>query len=125
MVAVIDTSEDAMEAAAEAAQACTHEWACTIEPYVLAADEVLAQDRTQASRHGIAARAYLFLASLVSDQGHLRHRVVEEAQLGHHVIVVGARDDTQVDEIWSVLRRHGAHDGVYIGRNTTRELVQP
>ena len=121
LVAVIDGSDEAMEAAAAASRACTSQWACSCEPYVVVAEEILAQERT--TRHGLASRAYRFLASLLSDQGHLQHRAVEEAQLGHHIVVIGARDGTQVDEMWSELRRHGAHDGLYLGSNTTRELV--
>jgi hypothetical protein len=121
LIAIIDGSDEAIEAVQAASQACTSEWACSCEPYVVEAADVLAQDR--ATRHGLAARAYRFLAALVSDQGHLRHRAIEEAQLGHHVVVIGASDGAQVDRMWSELRRHGAHDGVYIGANTTRELV--
>jgi hypothetical protein len=62
---------------------------------VLQAEEVIAQDRTRADRQGAAERAYLFLASLVSDQGEIQEQYVDQARRGHHMVVAEAHDDRQ------------------------------
>ena len=93
------------------------------KPRILQADEVIAQDRTRADHQGTVERAYLFLASLVSDQGEIQQQYVEQARQGHHMVVAGAHDDQQADDIWATLKAHGAHHGTFFAGTTVRELI--
>lgn len=117
LIVVFDT-RDAAEAACGAVAPMSDN-----EPYVLAPDEVIDQDRERAERAGMATRAYKFLTSFLSDQNSLQARYVHLAREGGWILVAVARDDDQAAAIWSELRSRGAHEGSHFAGRTIRELV--
>lgn len=117
LVAIVDDLDQAADAVAAVSPLSAD------KARVLQAEEVIAQDRTRADRQGTAERAYLSLASLVSDQGEIQQQYVEQARRGRHMVVAEAQDDQQADDIWATLKAHGAHHGTFFAGATVRELV--
>jgi hypothetical protein len=113
---VVDEWEAANDAVLRA-RASSH-----AEVFVVPSDEVLRQDAERRAHRGLLKKAYLALASSVSDQDRLQEVYVEEARAGHHMVVAKARDHIEADYLWAILRASGAHDGAHFGRLTVREL---
>jgi hypothetical protein len=116
LVAVVDELDHAHEAAAAAASVSAS------APYVIEAGEVQAQRARREDHQGLVAKVYLALGSLVSDQQGLEDRYLEEARLGHHMVVASAADDEQADRVWDVLKAKGAHDGTWVDRWSIRDM---
>jgi hypothetical protein len=117
LIVVFDAPEPAQEAATAIAPMSDN------DPYVLAPDEVIAQDAEREAEAGVATRAYKFLTSFLSDQNSLQARYVHLARGGASILVAVARDDDQAAAIWSELKRRGGHDGSHFAGPTIRELV--
>jgi hypothetical protein len=109
---------DAAQGAVLAVRASSH-----AEIFVVSSDEVLRQDAERRAHQGLLKKAYLALASGVSDQDRLQRVYLEEAQAGHHLVVAKARDNIEADYVWTILRASGAHDGTHFGRLSIRELA--
>lgn len=93
------------------------------EPYVLAPDEVEAEDRARDAEQSTATKAWKLLTSFLSDQNALQAKYLHLARGGGHVLVAVARDETQAQAIWETIRPMGAHDGTHFAGATVRELV--
>ena len=67
------------------------------EIFVVPSDEVLQQDAERRAHQGLLKKAYLALASSVSDQDRLQQVYLDEARAGHHLVVAKARDNIEAD----------------------------
>ena len=92
-------------------------------PYVLEASRVLALRAERDESQGTLRRLYLTLGAMVSDQQALQDRYIEEAELGHHMIVASAADDAQAEVVWEALKEAGVHTGLWLSGSTLRELL--
>ncbi len=117
LIAVVDDSATG-EAALLAARASS-----ASQPYLLTAVQVLALREARDDDQGPLRRVYLALGSLVSDQRTLEDRYVEEARLGHDMVVASAEDDDQADRVWAALKSAGAHTGLWLTGTTLRDMV--
>ncbi len=117
LVAVVDDLHAAHDAVSAA------RFASASEPYVIIADRVQHLRDARDDDQGILKRLYLTLGAMLSDQRALEDRYLEEARLGHHMVVASASDEAQADVVWGILKSHGAHTGAWFGSATIRELV--
>lgn len=92
-------------------------------PYVLDASRVLRLREARDEHQGLLTRLYLTMGALVSDQRTLEDRYIEEARLGHHMVVASAKDDDQADRVWEALKAAGAHTGLWVSGSTLREML--
>ena len=117
LIAVVDD-----RAAGEAALLAAKESSAS-PPYLLTAAEVLTLREARDDDQSPLRRLYLTLGSLVSDQRTLEDRYVEEARLGHGMVVASAEDDDQADRVWADLKSAGAHTGLWLTGTTLRDMV--
>ena len=117
LVVVVDDLDHAL-LAAQAATALS-----ASVPYIIEADEVLSERIRRHDRQGPLKRLYLALGAMVSDQQGIETHYVEEARLGHHLVIASAGDAEQADKIWAALKAYGAHDGTWNSRWSLRELL--
>jgi hypothetical protein len=117
-VIVVFDSEPAARQAIEAIDGLSDR-----DPYVLSAEEVVAQDRARQADAGPVQRLWRFLGGFVSDQKALQQRYVDHARGGACVLVAAAADEERAQALWEALRGHGAHDGTHVAGMTLRELV--
>ena len=116
LIAVVDDLATG-EAAVLAAQASS-----AFPPYLIAAPDVLRQREDRDHDQGILTRLYLALGSMVSDQRTLEDRYVDEARLGHHMVVASAADDDQADRVWASFKDAGAHTGMWMSGTSLRDM---
>ena len=117
LIAVVDDLATG-DAALQAAQGSS-----ASEPYVIDAADVLRLRQDRDEHQGLLKRFYLTMGALVSDQRTLEDRYIDEARLGHHMVVASAIDDDQADRVWDALKGAGAHTGLWVSGSTLREML--
>jgi hypothetical protein len=75
--------------------------------------------RSSGRRHGVASR---LAALLPTDESLLVQTYVEEAEQGHHIVVVHADQPEEVERARRVLAAHGAHEMRHYGRYVITDL---
>jgi len=117
LIAIVDD-----RAIGDAAMAAARDLSAS-PPYVIEAGQILELREARDEDQGPLRRLYLALGSLVSDQRAFEDRYVEEARLGHHMIVASAADDAQADRVWGALKASGAHTGLWMTGTTHRDML--
>jgi hypothetical protein len=93
------------------------------DAHLLDNTEVLAQHAHRKVEQGPLSALIQKLGALVSDQGALQDRYLEHARAGHPMIVATAHDAATANQLWQVMREHGAHDGTWYGPRVIHEMV--
>lgn len=93
------------------------------DAHLLENTEVLAQHAHRKVEQGPLSALVQKLGALVSDQSALQDRYLEHARAGHPMIVATARDESTANQLWQVMREHGAHDGTWYGPRVIHEMI--
>jgi vacuolar-type H+-ATPase subunit I/STV1 len=120
VVAVIDDLEEARDAARELHRAGFGEG----EVRVFDGPQVAEQLDEIERRRSLLERAVVSVRNTASDESIISEDYEEEAREGHHIVVVHAETQEQVDQAYQILRVHHGHAIEHFGRWVITDLWQ-